>query len=262
VGKNLLSGWGKALVAVLLLFVASAVSASPTVISGSPAPFISSSDRATTVVACNLGSSAACDQMSELAKAILQPSLSDSRSTAPDGHYLPAVPPAVAMVLMGFMCISLVRDRKAWLAVLAGLLWAGQMGIGALPELTSRLSRRVHNAQPVDATLATAYSFGGSFYPESYSNETQYTGLLHHLAGIPRNTSAFTNNCEILTRHFSSVAGKDTRVLHHAILKAQFVLSELSSCLVSGTRQFVCFTPAFIFCQLPRGPPCSTWVIT
>jgi len=253
----LLSGWGKALVAVLLLFVASAVSASPTVISGSPAPFISSSDRATTVVACNLGSNAACDQMSELAKAILQPPLSDSRSTAPDGHYLPAVPPAIAMTLTGFMCISLIRDRRAWLAVLAGLLWVGQTGINALPELTSHLSRRVHTCQPVDATLAAPYPLGGCFYPDSYSKEIRYTGLLHHLAGIPRNTSAFTNNCEILTRHFPSIAGKDTRVLHHAILKAQFVLSELSSCLVSGTGQFVCFTPAFTFCQLPRGPPIS-----
>ena len=244
----MLSGWGKALVAVLLLLVASAVSASPTVISGSPAPFISSSDRATTVVACNLGSNAACDQMSELGKAILRPSLSDSRTTAPDGHYLPAVPPAVAMTLMGFMCISLVRDRKAWLAVLAGLLWAGQMGIGALPELTARLSRRVHTCQPVDATLANPYPLGGCFYPDSYSKETRYTGLLHHLAGIiPQNRGFFTNEC----------VGKDIRTSQVTALQGLLALSLLFNCLVSGTRQFVCFQPALIFCRIPRGPPIS-----
>ena len=32
---------------------------------------------------------------------------------------LPAVPAALLMVLTGFLCVSLVKDRKAWLAVLA-----------------------------------------------------------------------------------------------------------------------------------------------
>jgi hypothetical protein len=246
----------KTFAAVVMLFAASAVSASPTVISDSPALTTSlSAERATGVVTYNLGPGVVCDQMSELGRAFLQPPSSDGRSTAE--RCLPPVPSAIAMVLTGFMCISLIRDRRAWVAVLTGLLWVGQTGINALPELTSRLSRKVHTCQPVDATLAEPYLLGGCYYPDSYNSQTRYIGLLHHLAGIPRDISTFTNNCTTLTRHFSSVAGKDTRVLHHAILKAQLALIKLSDCLVSGTRQFVCFTPAFIVCQLPRGPPLS-----
>jgi hypothetical protein len=256
VEKKLLGGRRKTFTVVFLLFAASAVSAYPTVSPDRPAITTSSSiDCATGVVTYNLGSNTACDQMSELAKALLRPPFSDSRTTA--GRCLPAVPPALMMVLTGFMCVSLIRDRRVWLAVLAGLLWVGQTGFNALPELTSHISRKVHNAQPVDTTLAALCPIEGGYYPANYCKEIQYTGLLHHLAGIPRDIGILTNNCTTLTRHFSSVAGKDTRVLHHAIVLAQFALSRLSSCLASGTRQFVCFTPAFIFCQLPRGPPIS-----
>jgi hypothetical protein len=131
----------------------------------------------------------------------------------------------------------------------------GQTGIWALPELTSRLSRRVHSGQQVNTALATPHPLGGSFYPDSYKEETRYAGLLHHLAGIPRDISTFTDNRTVL---ISGVASKDTRALHHAILESQLALSQLTNCLVSGTRQFVCLKPAFIsFCQLPRGPPIS-----
>jgi hypothetical protein len=173
------------------------------------------------------------------------------------------------MVLTGFICISLIQDRRTWLAVLAGLLWVGQTGIWALPELTSRLSRRVHGGQQVNTALAVSYSLGDGYYPDSYSEEIQYIGLLHHLAGIPKDSSsAFTNRRVLLTPHirlcrsaqstagFSS-SGKDTRASQDATVMGQLVLSNPLNCLVSGTRQFVCFSPALIFCRMPRGPPIS-----
>ena len=252
----MLGGRRKTFTVVVLLFAASAVSAYPTVSPDRPVITTSSSiDCATGVVAYNLVPNTACDQMSGLAKAILRPPFSDSRPTA--GRCLPVVPPALMMVLTGFMCVSLIRDRKVWLAVLAGLLWVGQTGINSLPELTSRLSRKVHTCQPADATIAATYRLGGYYYPDGYSEEIRYTGLLHYLAGIPRDIGILTNNCTTFTRYFPSVPDKDTRVLHHAIVRAQLALSKLSSCLASGTRQFVCFTPAFIFCSRPRGPPIS-----
>jgi len=256
----LLSRREKIFTALVLLFAASAAIASPTIISDSPARIIpSSTDHAAGVVTCDPRSNAVCGQISEFAGAIFRPpSGSQITVTSGDQRCLPALPSAIAMVLTGFICISLIQDRRAWLAVLAGLLWVGQTGIWALPELTSRLSRRVHSGQQVNTALAAPYPLGGGYYPDSYSEETRYAGLLHHLAGIPRDISAFTNNRTVLIRHFSGVAGKDTRALHHAILELQLALSQLSNCLVSGIRQFVCFKPAFIsFCQLPRGPPIS-----
>jgi hypothetical protein len=175
------------------------------------------------------------------------------------------LPSAIIMVLTGFICVSLIRDRKVWLAALVGLLWVGQTGIWALPELTSRLSRRVHSGQQVNTALAASYPLGGGYYPDSYSKETRYTGLLHHLAGIPRDSSsAFTNRCVSLTRLCRSVqstgfsySGKDTHASQDSIVLGPLASGKLLNCLVSGTRQFVCFSPALIFCSLPRGPPIS-----
>lgn len=251
----------KIFTALVLLFAASVAIASPTIISDSPARIIpSSTDHAAGVVTCDTRSNEVCGQISEFAGAIFGPPSSSQitvTSTSGNQRCLPALPSAIAMVLTGFICISLIQDRRAWLAVLTGLLWVGQTGIWALPELTSRLSRKVHSGQQVNTALAAPYPLGGCFYPGSYNEETRYAGLLHHLAGIPRDISTFTNNRTVLIRHFSGVAGKDTRALHSAILESQLALSQLSNCLVSGTRQFVSFTPAFIFCQLPRGPPIS-----
>jgi hypothetical protein len=57
---------------------------------------------------------------------------------------LPAVPAAILMVLIGFLCVSLVRDRKGWLAVLGGLLWWGCAGVQTVPQLTQHLCPQTH----------------------------------------------------------------------------------------------------------------------
>jgi len=48
---------------------------------------------------------------------------------------LPAVPGALLMVVVGFVCVSVVRDCRAWLAVATCLLWAGQSGFSLLPRV-------------------------------------------------------------------------------------------------------------------------------
>jgi hypothetical protein len=159
------------------------------------------------------------------------------------------------MVLLGFMCVTLVRDRKTWVAVLAGLLWVGQTGIWALPDLTSRIGQKINNSQPIEPALADLYSFGDSFNPANYSEQIRYTGLLRHLEGIPQDTSDFTNNRTISLRHFSNAAGNGPHISYYANTISRLVLSEPLNCLVSGTRWFNCFTPAFIFNLIPRGPP-------
>ena len=252
-----MSGRGRILGAVLLLLAASVASASPTIISDGSIPFVSSSaDRATVIVSDVPGTIEFSSQISELSRTLLQPPQANNQTTQEgDNHFIPVLPPAVGMVLLGFMCVTLVRDRKTWVAVLAGLLWVGQTGIWALPELTSRIGQKVNNSQPIEPTLADLYSLRDGFYPANYSEQIRYTGLLHHLEGIPQNTSSFTNNCKILFRHFSNASGKDTSVSQHAISVSLLALSKPIGCLVSKARQFICFTPAFIFNLIPRGPP-------
>jgi len=48
---------------------------------------------------------------------------------------LPAVPGALLMAVVGFVCVSVVRDRRTWLAVVTCLLWAGQSGFSLLPRV-------------------------------------------------------------------------------------------------------------------------------
>jgi len=48
---------------------------------------------------------------------------------------LPAVPGALLMAVVGFVCVSVVRDRRTWLAVVTCLLWAGQSRFSLLPRV-------------------------------------------------------------------------------------------------------------------------------
>ena len=68
----------------------------------------------------------------------LKPAVLDSITLSSfDAKQLPPVPSAVFMVLMGFLCISLVKDRKIWLAVCVGILCVGQVGIKIIPQLVA-----------------------------------------------------------------------------------------------------------------------------
>jgi hypothetical protein len=260
----LLSGRGKTLAAVLLLFAASAVSATPTVTSDKPICAASiSTDNAGAVAVYDFSSNAVSSHISELAKSFLKPPQFDSKPAESPGNnnclFLPALPPAILMVFTGFICISSIRDRRAWLAVFAFAFGLGQAGIKVLPELTSSLCRKALNNQSSEAKLAVTYHPVCNYYPANYSEQIRYTGLLRHLEGITSNSfSPFNNNHVSLTRlcrREYKAAGNVLYTSQAALTLAQLVLDKLVNCLVSGTRQFDCFQPAFIFCMIPRGPP-------
>ncbi len=184
---------------------------------------------------------------------------------------LPAVPAGAFLALSGFLCVSLVKDRKVWLASLAGLLWVSQAGIQALPQLTLRLIHRNHNNQMYSAELACPYSPEHSGRLRSDVEGTQYIGLLHHLAGIPRPQSAlnFTQPDRINAQAFCRLAGRKVcafaryshkQPLPHlsAIIPGQYSLNSQLNCSVAKAEQFIRFSPAFIFERLARGPPLFT----
>jgi hypothetical protein len=163
------------------------------------------------------------------------PAFTSSPAPPVGAKSLPAVPGALLMVLTGFLCVSLVKDRKVWLSVLAGLLWLGQAGIQAVPQLALRLGHSTHTEQQLDAELTYPYYLENSNRLRSDIEGTQYIGLLHHLAGIPQDTMSFLSLS--------------------AIIPEQYSLNSLPNCLTLRVEQFICFSPAFIFENLPRGPP-------
>jgi hypothetical protein len=191
-------------------------------------------------------------QLTNLGAEFLQPPASPvGLTTGPSNAVkpLPAVPAAMLMFLTGFLCVSLVRDHKVWLTALAGLFWAGQAGIQALPRLALRLGHANHSEQRPCTELAHTYYIENSHRLRSDIEGNRYIGLLRYLAGIPGADTACTNN-KLLDRLY-----KRTHTFQTAILSEQFSLNWSLNCLVSETRQFICFSPAFIFAQLARGPP-------
>ncbi len=237
VGKR--SRW---LVVLLSFLILTAANAAPTV-SNSNSNFVVSavspaSDAHIPLVADVTHTiESANSHLAGVAAEFLKPPAAFTGSSAPPvgAKSLPAVPGALLMVLTGFLCVSLVKDRKVWLAALAGLLWVGQAGIQAVPQLALRLSHRNHTAQQLDAELTYPYYLENSNRLRSDIEGTQYIGLLRHLAGIPQVTMSFLSPS--------------------AIISEQYSLNSLLNCLTLRVEQFTYFSPAFIFNNLARGPP-------
>ena len=57
----------------------------------------------------------------------------ESALSAPSVRSLPTVPRPLLMAVVGFLCISLVRDRRVWLTVAASVFSLGQHWLDAVP---------------------------------------------------------------------------------------------------------------------------------
>jgi hypothetical protein len=210
---------------------------------------------------------------------------------------LPGVPGTFLMVFVGFLCVSLVKDRRIWLATLAGLLWAGQAGFAALPQLTSQLAGKRQSEQQYSPDVARLCEPEHPCRLRSDIEGTSYISLLRHLAGIPgvavsllpriavrdklqreykKMTSQFCCRTEYPnisaqgichTKTFALLFEGNLHPINHYFGKApHLALTGLSSCIIRATNclaprveQPVCFSPAFIFANLARGPP--AWIL-
>ncbi|MHC4396297.1 MAG: hypothetical protein ACYS1A_11650 [Planctomycetota bacterium] len=225
---------------VLLLVVATA-NGSPTVGTDIVSVFHPVPDT-TAIISCTVDNSFGHSntQLANLGAKFLQPPTAVAAPGGVSTNYvkpLPTVPAAMLLVMAGFICVSLVRDRRFWLAVLTGILWVGQTGIQTIPQVALRLSHRSHFHKQPYTQLAGTYYCQNSHRTRSDIEGTQYIGLLHYLDGIPDD--------------------KNTVNLHTSQPAIVFKKSSILQfrCLVSKAEQFICFTPAFIFQSIPRGPP-------
>jgi len=188
-----------------------------------------------------------CDSaLADIAAEFLKPPADFTNASAlpPAARPLPAVPAALFMGLTGFLCVTLVRDRKFWLTATTFILWAGQTGIAALPQAASHLAGKRHIKQQACSNLAYTRELENSDRLRSNIEGTQYVGLLHHLEGIP--TKKRTTNYEQRTTNITAI----NTVFSHLI--------QTTNCLVLKVRHWrIFFSPAFIFESIPRGPPIS-----
>ena len=195
------------------------------------------------------------------------------------------------MVLIGFLCVSLVRDIRIWLAILSGLLWAGQAGISLLPQLALEVSgRALSENQSSSHYLARLYEPKDPNRLRSDIEGTCYIGLLRHLAGIPhdetssmpivkvwhklqqasgrmslsfcrrtcgssKSVQSFCSPGTLLQNNFQNTFRYYKKALHFAITSISSCLNHAIQCLIQGIEQLNYFNTAFINASLARGPP-------
>ncbi len=184
---------------------------------------------------------------------------------------LPAVPAAISMALCGFLCVSFVRDRRAWLAMVCGILWLGQAGIHAVPQLGHKLCCRMAAVKHSTAKLNPALA-ANSFERTGNHNTIRYIGLLRRLEGIPdHNLSSLSFprkrrirngnlRLPLLATGNYNIGSRQTGVLKHSIPLQAFTAQtnwpeRLIACPAATAEHFIVFSPAFIFNNLSRGPP-------
>jgi len=186
--------------------------------------------------------------------------LSTDRQYRPDSHKtdaisLPAVPASVLLVLTGFLCVSLVRDRKVWLGLLATLLWASQGGVRAVPRLAGYLNRgtsvnRLKTTKPLNLC-----SFENSSRTRPDLDGAGYIGLLRHLNGIPEAKATAERlyklsipDIFVQNRHFFHRPQPAAKPSYSLPITA-------SNRFVSIIKQRCYFRPRITFSNLSRGPP-------
>jgi hypothetical protein len=213
----------------------------------------------------------------------------DFTDSAPVGaKILPPIPAALFMVLTGFLCVSLVKDRRFWLAALAGLLWAGQAGFHAIPQLAAYMSSQKHIQRKTPDNTACLYRVEDCCRSRSDIEGTGYIGLLHHLAAIPAGTMSLllpaslaslqaqrafsperTKACPERSRMgrrasifiaprkrvVSALTRSSAGVSKFAITHFSSLLDSVVFCPAARAEQYIHFSPASTFAQLARGPP-------
>jgi hypothetical protein len=125
--------------------------------------------------------------LAAIGREIVQPHSISKSFTDSHGQYtksLPAVPAAILLVLTGFCCVSAVRDRKVWLAALAGILWLSQ---GSLPNVIKTPSTRIRpNGHFIASSFLIQAEAKIDHLPVSMES-SEYLGLLYHRPGVPEN---------------------------------------------------------------------------
>ena len=197
----------------------------------------------------------------EIGKELSEPPVGITNSIAV--KQMPAIPATLFMVLVGFVCISLVRDRKIWLKVVFGSLSLGIAGVTAVPQLLAKCSKvKVKQSSAKEAVCALE----DFVRPTSGNQVTRYIGLLHRMA-IPdkesfggnqgeKSITSHRHSSNVLLRVFSRFAPFSLNSYFSAIIKSlsnsQFSIDDSSE----TTRSWGCLLRLFTSLNsLAHGPP-------
>ena len=264
-----MQGWSRRLLMVLLvMFGVSTIHAAPTV--QDEVLIIGPSSEPDVQLSLTEDSSVSLldsqhNSIAELGRQLLKPPSHNSSSAGSEYITVKALPPVPATILMtivGFFCISLVRDRKVYLTALAGLLWAGHAGINAIPQLADHIWRNAHTAKHHNSKLELSNLIADAFRTRPEIEGADFIALLHYLEGIPKGVSvpvsskpSFSNSHEGANAYTLCHSRAGGGLVFAAILAERFIPDTLVNRPHLFAERFICFSPAFIFQISPRGPP-------
>jgi hypothetical protein len=134
----------------------------------------------------------------------------------------PAVPGAFYLVLTGFLTVVLGRNREAVPAALIALFCFSQTATHAATRLARSALTEKHCRRHSAPELSRS----------------------HHLVTV-----------SAIRRVIKLGQCTDPLASSSAIMPEQYSLDAQSRCLPSTGEDFICFSPAFVFDNLPRGPP-------
>ncbi|MCK4628544.1 MAG: hypothetical protein KAT56_06045, partial [Sedimentisphaerales bacterium] len=199
------SGWCQQLIATAIVMSLCVVAAAlPTVIEDTNTSFVVVSvaevvDSTVPAIADFIEPShselSACSELVDAGRVLYQPFdvFGGSATSRSDVRRLPAVPCAILLGLTGFLCVTLVRDRKTYLAIFIAMISLGQQGIYAVPELAARFGHAGHIAKhSLEAKSHNVYLPNTAFLGQD-SEERDFFGLLRRLAAVPGHTHIFAN---------------------------------------------------------------------
>ncbi len=170
---------------------------------------------------CGGGFAAAADFLEPPAAPVAMPSSAYPLS-------LPAVPKSMLMVVLGFLCVSLVHDRKLWLAVVASILSFSH----GRPHTALSISSRQHGGRHLQRLVPCDVSLDGE-------RQVPLGPWRHDTPTIMMNAG-----------------GRDNSDLPPGIVHAQsFVSDDFLPCVASITDGPGYSLSPLIVAQLARGPP-------
>jgi len=272
----LLSNIRKGLLVFLSLLVASAAIAAPTVsdcnrnLAAAVLSLSADADSTCAYEINQIGEPTNSPIASVAAEFLKPPAAADQQVSSISVKSLPPVPGALFLGLAGFLCVSLVKDRRVWFTALAGLFWLGQTGFAALPQLASHL-RSKKQIQQSSPNLTYVSQLQGSYRLRSDLEGTQYIGLLRHLAGIPDVTMSLSLRAQRAFSPERSRRGSNLTLPPNGLVSAQnkykfrlphfttgvlvLHLIRTSFCSALKNKQLFPFSTSFISGHLARSPP-------
>jgi len=274
VEKVVFSGWSKQLIiAAAVLSLCVGACALPTVIEDVDASFVAVSvvdvvDSAAPAIADFI--EPVRSELVDAGRVLYQPFdvFGGSATSRNNVRELPAVPGAILLGLTGFLCVTLVRDRKTYLAIFIAMISLGQQGIYAVPELAARFGHAGHIAKhSLEAKSHNVYLPNIAFWGRD-SEERDFFGLLRRLAAVPGHAHIFANinirqggnrrfkgGLLLLEEPGSFCTSKVAVPSIPAVPSIQSILNPLTEFPAERLTCIIPFSPAFTFTHLARGPP-------